>query len=240
MNNSPENSNICVNSNDFEGPIDLLLDLIEKRKLQINTLSLSEITDDFLAKLKERQVFPVDLASHFLYVASTLVFIKSKSLLPVLSYLEEEEIDANVLSKRLEMYQTVRNVGDEVLGDGLKSVMRTRKAGRDKKYKVMFRPDTSMDRESILKILENIIFILPKKDDLREEVVEVVISIDEMMDNLIEKLKRINGHVCFDDLADNSTKSNTIVSFLALLELVKQEQISVNQSDRFGSIEVTV
>ena len=240
MNNFSEDSNICVNSDGFEGPIDLLLDLIEKRKLQINTFSLASITDVFLSKLKERNTFPVNLAAHFLYVASTLVFIKSKSLLPALSYLEEEQTDANALAQRLSLYQLLRNIANEILAGDFNQAMRTRKAGRGKVYKVMFRPDATMNKENILTFLDNVIFMLPKKNELREEVVEVIISIDEMMNSLIDKLKKVGGSICFNEIADSSTKTNTIVSFLALLELVKQEQISVSQVNRFGDITVNV
>ena len=66
----------------FEGPLELLLDLVEKRKLFINEISLASVADDYITHLKTFEKMPVDFVSNFLIVASTLILIKSKSLLP--------------------------------------------------------------------------------------------------------------------------------------------------------------
>ena len=71
----------------------------EKRKLQINTLSLSKITNDYLEKIKKQAVFPSQEVACFVHTASILLFIKSRSLLPILSYLDEEETDAEFWKK---------------------------------------------------------------------------------------------------------------------------------------------
>ena len=75
----------------FEGPLDLLLDLIEQRKLLINDISLAKVTDDYLAHIKEQGNFSLPGAAHFILVASTLLLIRSRSLLPSLALAEEEE-----------------------------------------------------------------------------------------------------------------------------------------------------
>ena len=73
-----------VKTEGFEGPLELLLDLVEKRKLFINEISLATVADDYIAHLKSFEKLPVDFVSSFLIVASTLILIKSKSLLPTL------------------------------------------------------------------------------------------------------------------------------------------------------------
>lgn len=78
---------------EFEGPLELLLDLIEKRKLHINDVSLSQVTDDFINYLKALQEFSIPGISHFVLVASTLLLIKSRSLLPALSHLGVTRIE---------------------------------------------------------------------------------------------------------------------------------------------------
>ena len=71
-----------VKTQSFEGPLDLLLDLIEKRKLFINDISLVKVTDDFIAHVRQFENLPMAESAHFILVASTLLLIKSKSLLP--------------------------------------------------------------------------------------------------------------------------------------------------------------
>ncbi len=79
----------------FEGPFALLLDLIEKRQLLVNDLSLSQVTDDFIQHVRSQAEFPIEDASDFIQVAATLLLVKSKSLIPdlQLSGDEEEDID---------------------------------------------------------------------------------------------------------------------------------------------------
>src|SRR3989338_8745585 len=98
----------------FEGPMELLLDLVEKRKLFINEISLAEVADDYIAHLKEFQKLPVDFVSNFLIVAATLILIKSKSLLPTLSLTEEETHDIDELERRLKEYQKIRELSVHV------------------------------------------------------------------------------------------------------------------------------
>ena len=94
----------------FEGPLELLLDLVEKRKLFINEISLAQVADDYIAHLKQFEKMPVDFVSNFLIVASTLILIKSKSLLPTLSLTEEETHDIDELERRLKEYQKIREL----------------------------------------------------------------------------------------------------------------------------------
>src|SRR3989344_9116880 len=85
----------------FEGPLDLLLSLIEKHKLHINDVSLSKVTDDYISYVNAQVDFPMGQAADFILVASTLVLIKSKSLLPTLDLSKEEQGDIADLERRL-------------------------------------------------------------------------------------------------------------------------------------------
>ncbi|MEK7117749.1 MAG: segregation/condensation protein A, partial [Patescibacteria group bacterium] len=80
-----------VKTGDFEGPLELLLELIEKRKLHINDVSLSQVADDFIAHIKSLEEFPMNDSADFILIASTLLLIKSKSLLPTLELTEDEK-----------------------------------------------------------------------------------------------------------------------------------------------------
>ena len=221
----------------FDGPIDLLLSLIEKRKLQINTLSLSKITNDYLEKLKKQAVFPSQEVACFVHTASILLFIKSRSLLPILSYLDEEETDAEVLEKRLILYKMLKNASAGV-EDNFKKQNYFCPNPIKKQKTISFNPDKKMDLKMISTIAENLIFILPKKKDLKEKVVDIVVTLDEMMDNLVKKIHNLKITGFFGQIADRRTKKTFAVSFLALLELVKQNKISVSQTKLCGEIKI--
>src|SRR3989344_1126361 len=103
-------SDYHIKTEAFQGPLDLLLQLIEKRKLHINDISLAHITDDYLAHIAGLETFPLKEAAHFILVASTLVLIKSRSLLPSLSLTDEEEGDIKDLERRLKEYKRIKEL----------------------------------------------------------------------------------------------------------------------------------
>ena len=98
-------SSYNVKTHIFEGPLDTLLSLIEKRKLFINDISLAQVADDYISYVRSLTDFPLADSAHFVLIASTLVLIKSKSLLPNLSLTEEEQSNIDDLEDRLKHYQ---------------------------------------------------------------------------------------------------------------------------------------
>src|SRR5574344_205785 len=100
--------NFHIDTEHFQGPIDLLLSLIEKRKLFINDFSLSKVADDYISQVRSFESYPIDDVANFLLVASTWVLIKSKSILPDLNLTKEEEQDIDDLKRRLALYELFR------------------------------------------------------------------------------------------------------------------------------------
>src|SRR4051812_32375972 len=100
-----------VKHEQFEGPLDLLLSLIEKRKLFINDISLAKVADDFINHIKNFEQFPIGESANFILIASTLLLIKSKSLLPTLQLTEEEQGSIEDLETRLKIYQRIKDGG---------------------------------------------------------------------------------------------------------------------------------
>ena len=219
----------------FEGPLELLLDLIEKRKLFINEISLAQIADDYIARLREMEKLPVDFVSNFLIVASTLVLIKSKSLLPSLSLTSEEKGDIKELEDRLREYQRVRELSVHVRERF--GTERLFPQGQPRKQKVRFAPSEEITPSGIFSTMQSVLMSLPKKVSLPKVVVKKVISIEEMMDRLT---KRITSSLKLDfhDFSGKGKeeKVTIIVSFLAMLELVKQGVIAVTQEHHGGDI----
>ena len=101
----------------FEGPLDLLLELVTKRRLFVNDVSLAEVTDDFIKYLDEHEEFPLGESAEFIVIASTLMLIKSRSLLPQIALTDEEEESIQDLESRLALYARVKE-----LASNLKSI----------------------------------------------------------------------------------------------------------------------
>ena len=212
----------------FEGPLELLLDLIEKRKLFINEISLASIADDYIAQLKTFEKFPVDFVSNFLVVAATLVLIKSKSLLPQLSLTPEETQDIKELEDRLKEYQRIRELSLHVKNLFGKEIIFPK--GQTKETVTVFAPSVEMSTENIFAAIRDVVGRFPKKTALPKVVVKKVVSLEEVMDSLT---KRITGSLkmSFKEFsgAGKVEKVEVIVSFLAMLELVKQGLLAVSQ-----------
>ena len=98
----------------FEGPLELLLQLVEKRKLFINDISLAQVADDYIQHVRGFEKFPLKDAAGFVFVASVLVLIKSRSLLPKLDLSEEEEVSVEELQRRLEDYKRTKELSVHV------------------------------------------------------------------------------------------------------------------------------
>ncbi len=220
----------------FEGPLPLLLSLIEKRKLAINDISLAKVADDFVNHLKTLADLPKEEVANFILVASTLILIKSRSLLPSLQITDEEKGNIDELERRLHLYKIAREAallvkdafGREVIlfPDG------------ERQAEPVFAPSKDLSLERLLGAVKNVISELPKKELVREAIVRKMISIEEMMDNL---MKRITSglKMSFNDfLGGKKEKIDVIVGFLAMLELVKQGAIEATQTDNFSDIDM--
>lgn len=222
----------------FEGPLDVLLDLIEKRKLLINDISLAQVADDYIAYIKNFDQFPIEHAADFVFVASTLVLIKSKSLLPTLELTEEEQGSIEDLRKRLAEYKRIKELSVHVRKMFGKNIIFSRVPGRI--LTPIFSPNAETTASGLFTAIKNIINALPKKQFVPKVVVATVISLEEMMDRLTDRIRE-NINMSFKDFVGGTKERvNVIVGFLALLELVKQGMISAVQQQSFEDIHIKV
>lgn len=225
-----------VKLNDFEGPLDLLLSLVEKRKLFINDITLSKVSDDYVNAIRELENFPMRDVSGFLLIASTLVLIKSKSLLPALPLTDEEEGDIENLEERLKMYGRIRALTEHVdLLYGKTPVFRARK---QMPRPVFFAPDEKTTLGNIMYLLDRILENLPKEMAEPEARVKQTVRLEDVMKKLKERVENALS-ISFRDFGGDVTKGDratVIVSFIAILELVKDGSISVRQDKAFDDI----
>jgi segregation and condensation protein A len=224
-----------IKTESFEGPLDLLLDLIEKRKLFISDISLAKVTDDFIEHVKNLGTVAISESAHFILVASTLLLIKSKSLLPGLALTEEEQVDIASLETRLKIYKKIKEASVHVQNIFGKDIIFAQSQSRP--VTPVFAPEPDFGFEKALFILKDLINRLPKKENAPKVLIKKVISLEDMIGTLTT---RITSHLkmSFKEFTKEHKENrvNVIVSFLAMLELVKQGIVHVSQDKTFGDI----
>ncbi len=233
--------NYHIRTEQFEGPLDLLLQLIEKRKLFISDFSLAQVTDEYIARIRGFDAFPVSDVVNFLIVASALVLLKSRSLLPELPLTEEEGESIDQLKLRLALYEYFRNLAQVVKQSYGKHVLYER-IYRPQKI-MMFAPDRHLSVEFLRGQLDSVIAALPKADTLPKATIKKVVSLEEMLEKLTERIQS-TLKMSFRDFTryDNASslpreeRAEIIVGFLALLELVKQGILHATQETDYGDI----
>lgn len=236
-----------VNTSSFEGPLELLLSLIEQRKLFVNDVSLSQVTDDYISHIKKFENEDKDKKianlSYFVLIAATLILIKSKSLLPNLSLTEDEEEKIVDLEQRLRLYQIIKEASIDIKSNfGVKIIFQPRERTWDD---TLFSPDKNINIDVVLESINNVINNAPKEPEkLQELEVKKVINIEEMINNLTERIHN-SLKISFSEFSkthdsenDKEVKINIIVSFLAMLELVREGVIDVIQHSSFSDIEM--
>jgi segregation and condensation protein A len=228
--------NFHVRTSSYEGPFELVLELIEKRKLSVNELTLAQITDDYINHVRTQASFPMEDAAQFIGVAATLLLIKSKSLIPELELSQDEEGDVEELKSRLHQYEIARDAARELSRIFGRNVM---VSGGDREPEPFFAPARDFTLEAIAKALEDALANLEKEEKLPEARVRPMITIEEMMDKLTARVQSALT-ISFKDFAGTvGEKVEVIVSFLALLELVKQGAVEADQYDAFADIKIT-
>jgi len=225
---------VNVKLHQFEGPLDLLLQLIEKNELDISTVALADITEQYLGALERvERLNPDDLAD-FLVVAAKLLYIKSKVLLP---QLELPEDDGLSLEDQLRLYKTF-----VAAAEGIKKLYGKRRVMYGREHTALIAPSFSPPKHThpedlraafcdILKKLEPL-FMIP------ESVIIRTISIQERIMS-IREIVQTHLTLNFGTLLESATsRTEIILTFLALLELVKQRIAVVAQNGNFTDIRI--
>jgi segregation and condensation protein A len=220
----------------FEGPLDLLLHLIKKNEVSITDIPIASITEQYLATLELMETLSLDVAGEFLVMAATLIHIKSRMLLPAGAD-EADEDEGNdprdELVRRLLDYQRFKDAADqleqrEVLSRDVfvRSAMPAEEAAAP-----TFRELSVFE---LLNALRRVIDRLPK--DVFHQVELEKITVREKMTLLLDKL-RAQGRVFFEELFNEAkTRMDVVVTFLAMLELVKVRAVRIFQEELTGPI----
>lgn len=227
-----------VQLDQFSGPLEKLLELIEGQELDITLVNLAKITADFLNYLKsldEQSKHPSVLAD-FVVVASRLVLIKSKVLLPTLELTEEEETDIKDLESRLKIYKEFKEAS--VLLSNLWSKRRS-SYGRELFMDLppVFYPSSNLTVEEvereILALIQELKSLIPEKQSVRKAIITVEMKVRE----LLERFKE-NAEHSFKSIAKDKPKLEIIMLFLAMLHLIRDRIAMADQPEQFSDITI--
>jgi len=229
-------SGFSIKTDSYEGPFEILLDLIEARKLLVNDVTLANITEDYIQHVRAQETFPVEETANFIQIAATLLLIKSKSLIPDLILTEEENADVDDLKRRLAAYEKVREASRELARLYGKTTLLP--AG-ERAQEPFFAPSRDLSPDALAEALARVLAAREAIEELPEARVKPLISIEEVMDRLAKRVQSAMTLSFKDFAGDKKEKVNVIVSFLALLELVKLGAVAAEQYEQHGDIRIS-
>lgn len=231
----------------FEGPLDLLLHLIGQLEVDIYDIPMAEITDQYMEFVHTMQEMELDVASEYLVMAATLLAIKSKMLLPKqeleIDYdtLEEEEDPRDALVEKLMEYKRFKEAAKE-----LKEKEAERSFYFSKPPMDLAEYDDGSNVAELDVSLNDMLSAFNKmlrrkklNKPLHTRITSQEISIDDRMDSVMEKLQKQQNHrLRFDELFEEQTKEQLVVTFLAILELMKRKLVEIEQVASFADLYV--
>ncbi|MBI5742371.1 MAG: segregation/condensation protein A [Candidatus Niyogibacteria bacterium] len=225
-----------VKTEAFEGPMDALLRLIEESKLSVNEVSLADVSEQYIAYVRALPELPRHEAASFLVIASTLVLIKSKSLLPNLELTEEEKESIDDLERRLKLYQRLKELAKNIEALEGRGMIYEREAFSG--VALGFVEPRGVDVGVLQRTMAAFLKVLPIKEELPEKLVKSVVKIEDKIAEIFERVQKAMRS-SFKDFVGTGDRTTIVVSFLALLELVKDGLIVVSQEGQYKDIEIT-
>ncbi len=222
----------------FTGPLGLLLELIENKELLISKVSLARVTDEYLKRMETVRV-PVDELADFLLVASRLIYLKSRELMPYLMRDDEAEDGIDELEEQLRIYKEFVEASKKLEERFGKMTMMARPYVKVKQLEPVFLPPPSLAIAILFDAYRNVIKRLEPFFALQETSMERIKSVEERIEELKGALEA-RAKVSFSEVvAGARSKMEVVVSFLALLELLRRQIVTVEQKGTFGEIELS-
>ena len=237
-----ETKNYAIKIDNFEGPIDLLLYLIEKNKMKIEEINLTEITDQYIEYLNEMEKMNLEIASEFLVMASTLLYLKSKNLLPKQEEAEEELTEEELIKRIIEYkkYKTISQVFKENYVENSKRIFKTQEDIKLPKQVLEEKYSNEMIPEIYKNLLEKTSVRINRNAKNIEKIAlvenyTVGDKVKEMFRVLIKQKKFIFNKLFSLKSRD---KQEVVTAFSGLLELSRRDKVETKQEELFGDIYV--
>lgn len=222
----------------FNGPLELLMHLIEKNKIDIYDIPIAELTRQYLDYLEAMREMDMEVTSAFLVMAATLLQIKSRMMLPKKKAEENEEEDPRQeLVERLLEYRRFKEVS-EVLGS--MADLQEHFVGRAPlDLPVRHLPPESLDLDLLLTAFREVMSVKGEEAGLPAAIIRPEpYHIEDKMEEIEALLRERGGRMRFEDAFERGTRGELVVTFLALLELMKQQSVTAQQSHLFGTITI--
>lgn len=225
----------------FEGPLDLLLYLIKKQEVDIYEVNLTALASQFIEYIEVMRQLDLEIAGEFLVMASTLMYIKSRELLPVDQQVAVEEEDGEdprwELIRQLVEYKKFKDAAAKLQ----EMEIRQESVYRREAPKPVFESEPSKPDVSIFDLINAVNSILKRvaqREGESREIFEDKWSVSEKIEMLVKTIGQ-KGRTKFSDLFEGATsRTEVVVTFLAMLELIRLKQIVCVQSDHFSDIEI--
>lgn len=226
--------------NDFEGPLDLLLHLIKEQDMDIMNIEIVKLTDQYLDYIESMKEMNLNIASEYLILASELIYIKSKSLLPSIEDEEEQEelteLKENLINRLLEYEQYKNITKDFKILEKQRHEFYTKSVSNLKEYidpKQQLSNDITL--EDLLKAFQNYLKRQQLKKPITTKITTKEISVEERTKSIKNILSR-KRKVEFFDLFEDISKPYVVVTFLSILEMAKNNELKVTQENNFDKI----
>jgi segregation and condensation protein A len=227
----------------FEGPFDLLFHLIEKNEVDIYDIPIAEITQQYLQYLDQMRYFDIEIASEFLVMAATLIQIKSRMLLPRQKDQKDEDISdpRQELVERLIEYRKYKDITGEL-------------RNREERFqRILFREPLHVEPDAgnepvlvnvgITDLCKAFAIVMKRYQGLYNDYLDFSRNLHRKTVSMVDKIRYIrsklmyNSEISFDSLFDDAvTREDVVVTFLAMLELIRLKRIVVEQRQAFGEI----
>lgn len=227
-----------VTIDNFSGPLDLLLHLIKQSKMDIMNIKLEIIIDEYLDYINKMSEMNLDVASSYLVMASELLEIKSKMLLPKEEDEEEEEDPKERLINRLILYQQYKEQIDSFKElENERSKYYTKIPSNLDEYQTDEKKAliTDVTLDDLVKAFESFLERIDLEKPVHTKVTKKELSVEDRIVNIKSKFKK-QKRIDFFDLFEVKTKEYVVVTFLAILEMAKNHQLIIYQEDNFDNI----
>lgn len=234
-----KNNDVILKIENFEGPLDLLCYLIDKNKLNIYEIEISEIANQYINYLKEMEKYSLEIASEFIVMASHLIYLKSKKILPnkEKNEVDEEEelrnqiIEYKKYKENLPFFQKQFEENRNIF---------TKEPEKIVKQKIEFNENIKLD--ILTDVYKKLVFNLNNKKNLNAKNIEKIALHENysVKDKIIEILKSVlkNKKINFNKMFSKKekTKNEIVTAFLGALELSRKEKIKLEQEENFDDI----
>ncbi|MDU4333639.1 MAG: segregation/condensation protein A [Finegoldia magna] len=230
---------LIIETEEFNGPMDLLLNLVEKEKIDIENVDLAKITNKFIEEVENLKNHSTKDLTDFIYLASTLLYIKSKKLLPKNDFYEDDQIDEDLIKQRLIEYKKFKEISkqlielEDISSKHFRKIQEDLSAYQSEKENLIV-PDINLLSETLLEILN--------REDNRIVIEETEIieaeeyKIEDCIEDILWKVEK-NRTYTFSYFLSKKTNRNEVISvFLALLELLKSNILKVVKNE--GNTEI--